>query len=179
MKVINFFGGAGIGKSSQAAGLFYAMKQLGHNVELINEYAKEMVWEENHKVMSDQLYLLAHQHRKQLRLVGKVDYCITDSPLLLNVIYRHMYGKPLYSAALDQMSVECHQKYQNINFVLVRQDTQQFQQQGRFQNMSQSIWVDQQISQLLDKLNEKYVIVDYQNTDTLQFLINHVAEHTQ
>lgn len=46
MKVINLFGGPGIGKSTLAAGLFEHMKIAGFNVELVNEYAKDMVWEQ-------------------------------------------------------------------------------------------------------------------------------------
>lgn len=174
LTVINFFGGAGAGKSSQAAGLFYIMKQQGHNVELINEFAKEMVWENHTTIMPDQLYLLAQQHRKQLRLLGKVDYCVTDSPVLLNVIYRHMYGEPVYSDALDQLCVECHQKYQNINILLKRPTDQQFQQQGRFQNMNQSVWVDQQLTQLLVKLGEPYVTVDYHSEHCMDHITQYV-----
>lgn len=174
LTVINFFGGAAAGKSSQAAGLFYIMKQRGHSVELINEFAKEMVWEDHSTIMSDQLYLLAHQHRKQLRLVGKVDYCVTDSPILLNVIYRNMYGAPIYSQILDQLCIECHQKYQNINILLKRPMDQQFQQQGRFQNLAQSIWVDDQLVQLLNQLGEPYITLDYNSEQCMEDIIQYV-----
>ena len=86
MKVINFFGGPNSGKSTKAAGLFYKMNMAGYSVELVNEFAKECVWEDNVPMLKDQLYMLAHQHRKILRLEGKVEYVITDS-LILSYYY--------------------------------------------------------------------------------------------
>ena len=43
MKVINFYGGPGVGKSTKAAGMFYKMQLAGYSVELVNEFAKECV----------------------------------------------------------------------------------------------------------------------------------------
>ena len=101
-KVINFYGGPGSGKSTKAAGLYYKMNMAGFSVELNNEFAKECVWEDNVPMLKDQLFMLAHQHRKILRLVGKVDYVITDSPLMLSGIYRELYNVPLYSDLIDK-----------------------------------------------------------------------------
>ncbi len=45
LKVINLWAGPGAGKSTTAAGLFNLMKIRGYNVELVTEFAKEMVYE--------------------------------------------------------------------------------------------------------------------------------------
>mgnify|MGYP003129463111 CR=1 FL=1 len=42
-KIINFFGGPGIGKSTQAAGLYTLMKKNGMSVELTYKY-NQIVW---------------------------------------------------------------------------------------------------------------------------------------
>ena len=42
MKVINFYGGPNTGKSTKAAGMYYKMNLAGYNVELVNEFAKEL-----------------------------------------------------------------------------------------------------------------------------------------
>lgn len=55
MKVINLFGGPGSGKSTLAAGLFERMKIQGLSVELVTEYAKDMVWERRGNILDDQL----------------------------------------------------------------------------------------------------------------------------
>lgn len=167
MKVINFFGGAGVGKSTHAAGLFYHMKSLGYDVELINEYAKQMVWEGHTEVMRDQFYLAANQHRQMVRLDGKVEYCITDSPMLLNVVYRDMYGEPLYSDNLDSLVIECHKRYENINIVMGRPPQQSFKQEGRLQDYIKSCEVDDRIERILNKLGENYIKVNYEWSNSI------------
>lgn len=142
-KVINFYGGPNSGKSTQASGLFYKMKMAGYDVELVDEFAKECVWENNIPMLKDQLFVLAHQHRKILRLAGKVDYIITDSPVLLSPIYREMYDGPLYSDLIDELALECYYMYDNINLVLER--PKEFNQNGRAQNLEESIMVDKEI----------------------------------
>ena len=52
---------------AQKLGLYYKMNIAGYSVELVNEFAKECVWEDNVPMLKDQLYMLAHQHRKILR----------------------------------------------------------------------------------------------------------------
>ncbi|MBO6202243.1 MAG: hypothetical protein J6O13_01810 [Selenomonas sp.] len=39
MRVINFYGGAGIGKSTIAADIFSKLKRKGHKTEMVGEYA--------------------------------------------------------------------------------------------------------------------------------------------
>ena len=46
MKVLNFYGGAGIGKSTIAADVFSKLKHKGHKTELVGEYAK-WLWYQN------------------------------------------------------------------------------------------------------------------------------------
>ena len=88
MKVINLFGGPGVGKSTAAAGLFYEMKKRQLSVELVTEYAKDMVWEKRWNILDDQLYILAKQHRRIARLAEHgIEYVITDSPISLGLVY--------------------------------------------------------------------------------------------
>ena len=77
--IINFFGGPGIGKSTQSAGLFTEMKKNQMDVELTYEFPKEVAWEGNYSSIKDQFYITANQHRNISRLYGKVDYIIVDS----------------------------------------------------------------------------------------------------
>lgn len=56
--VINLMGAPGTGKSTIASELFSKMKWLGYDVELVSEYAKELVWEERSETFKNELYLL-------------------------------------------------------------------------------------------------------------------------
>jgi tRNA uridine 5-carbamoylmethylation protein Kti12 len=87
MKVINFFAGPCAGKSTLSAGLFYKMKTQHYNVEYVHEYAKELTWEERHNCLTDQIFVTANQNRMFERLKGKVDWIITDTSLLLSLMY--------------------------------------------------------------------------------------------
>lgn len=158
-KVINFYGGPGSGKSTVAAGLFYKMKASGYSVELVNEFAKECVWENNIPMLQDQLWILSHQHRKLLRLRDKVDYIITDSPVLLSPIYRTMYGEPIYTDIIDKLARECYNMYDNINFILERLPT--FIPEGRAQSYKESLYVDREIMRIFEKeINDDYIQVN-------------------
>ena len=62
-KVINLFGGPGVGKSTIAAGLFYNMKIAGYNVEAPQEWCKQKVYEGTKYPFKDQLYTYACQNK--------------------------------------------------------------------------------------------------------------------
>lgn len=100
MRVINLFGGPGVGKSTTAAGLFAKLKLSGRRAELVTEFAKDLVYEQSHHVLGDSLHVLAQQFHRQWRLAGQgVDYVITDSPLLLNPVYAQgLFRAPWYEA---------------------------------------------------------------------------------
>ena len=90
--VINLIGAPGTGKSTIAAELFAKMKWAGYDVELVSEYAKELVWEQRDETFKNELYLFAKQQHRMFRLNGKVKYIITDRPLILSVFYNKKYG---------------------------------------------------------------------------------------
>ena len=97
MNVINLYGGPGCGKSTTAAALFVYMKLKGYNVELVTEYAKDLVWDNRLEDMLDQQeYIFAKQNHRLHRLREKVNYAITDSPLLLSIVYPDALTWPAY-----------------------------------------------------------------------------------
>ena len=57
MIVINLFGGPSSGKTTMAAGLFRLLKTMNKKVELVQEFAKDLVWENNLGKLSDQFYV--------------------------------------------------------------------------------------------------------------------------
>ena len=154
MKVINLYGGPGTGKSTTAAGLFFEMKNRGILCELVTEYAKDMHWEGRDNVLRDQLYVTAKQHRKLLRLKGQVDYAITDSPLLLGVVYDSIQEKPLgykYTHLVEQL----YGDFDNKNFMLQR--VKPYVETGRSQTEAEAKDLDLLIADVL--LGDTYAIV--------------------
>ena len=84
----NLFAGPGSGKSTTAAGLFFIMKCMGMKVELVTEYAKDLVYDGSLNGTASQQYeIFYEQSARMKRLIGKVDYIITDSPILMQFMY--------------------------------------------------------------------------------------------
>jgi nicotinamide riboside kinase len=153
VKVINIFGGPGAGKSTTAAGLFFEMKKKQIQVELVTEYAKDMTWEKRHNVLSDQLYILAKQNRRIQRLIGQVEYVITDSPLPIGLVY----ADPDYFKTFEPMVLELWNSYHNINFLIGRDF--EYQTDGRNQTADEAVEVDYAMLRLLERCKIDYTRV--------------------
>ena len=118
MKIVNLWGGPGTGKSTTAAGLFYEMKCMGLEVELVQEYAKDATWEKRYALLDDQIYIFAKQHRRISRLVDSgIDWVITDSPIPLGLVY---FKPGVLSENFPQLVMEVFNQYDNYNFLLQR-----------------------------------------------------------
>ena len=158
-QVINIFGGPGVGKSTTAAGLFYQMKSQGYNVEYVTEYAKQLTYDERYNVLdSDQLYIFAKQHRKIYRLLGKCEYIITDSPLILSIMYFRLNPeKMIYNyLVFDTLVKDTFDKYPNINILLKRNSRHFYQVEGRTQSKEQAKSIDIDMKNLMLGLNVEF-----------------------
>lgn len=143
-KVINLFAGPGAGKSTTRAGLFFFMKLAGIKVEEVTEYAKDLTWEGNSYLLTDQLHILGNQNRRMARLVGKREWIVTDSPLLLGINYVTADYLP---KTFKEMMFELWDTYDNHNFFINR--TKDYDTQGRNQTLEEAMEKDAQIKQML------------------------------
>lgn len=167
MKVINLFGGPGSGKSTLQAGLFYEMRKQGFNVEHVAEFAKDLVWEERYNAFTDQLFILANHHRRLHLLEGKVDYVIMDSPILLTNLY--MYQDPRsYVGKLHDLVVDIHFMYNNFNIFLNRKHN--YVTLGRNQNEEEADIISNKTRQLLENINDNFVVYDSVSTTPVDIL---------
>lgn len=155
-KVINLFGGPGSGKSTCAAALFALMKKKGMSVELVSEYAKQMVFEERLNVLKeDQLYVFAKQHRKILTLRNTVEYVITDSPFVQGYLYLNddsIYDRNWFRSLI----MDTFHKYPNYNVLLVRGGDIPYEQMGRYQNEKEAQEVGASVAQFLANHNIQF-----------------------
>ena len=156
MKVINLYGGPGTGKSTNAAGLFYEMKSRGYKVELVTEFAKDLVYQESFFRLKDQLMILARQNHKLWVLKDKVDYAIVDSPLLLSQHYFQDNGD--YSEKLfKDFVLDTYNRYDNLNIFLQRNiEEHPYQEYGRSQTLDEAIEIDKSIKDILESVKAEY-----------------------
>lgn len=144
MKVINFFGGPGTGKSTTAAGLFFLMKQAHKKVELVTEYAKDLTYEDAD--LSNQLALFCEQERRLRRLQSHVDFAITDSPLILSRIYA---PREFQGPAFEGLVYHFAESYDNFNVFLGR--IKPYAEYGRKQTEEEARAIDAKIHGIYHK----------------------------
>ena len=178
MKVINLFGGPGSGKSTTAAGLFYNMKLNHQSVDLVTEYAKELVWEGRLDDMLDkQEVIFIEQQSRIRRLRDNVDYAIVDSPLLLSCIYPRMNeqqkGVEKWPALDEFMNfvIAVNNTYDNINIFLDRPES--FEANGRDHNLKESQAIDNAIQDTLKELNQPFTCFTT-NSSTVAAILTHL-----
>ena len=147
--VINLFGAPGSGKSTIASGLFFHMKMGGLNVEMAPEYIKSKVFEENPYPFKDQLYVFAKQNKRLRELCDKVDYIITDSPLLMSLVYNSTEPD-----LFCDMVVQYYSQYNNMNFLLKREHA--YHTEGRVQTEKEADIVGEKLEEHLKKYNIGY-----------------------
>ena len=176
-KIINIFGGPGIGKSSIAAGITYKLKKNHISCDQPYEFPKLLAWDDNHSAIQDQLYVLANQHRGIVKSYGKVDYIVLDSPILLSLTYRNYYKgteypSSLYGESFDKMVLDTFNQYDNINIVLDRADGVHNNDE-RYQNLEESKELDIVIENTLIKNNIPFykIKVDDDTVDNIMKLV--------
>lgn len=153
LKVINLFAGAGAGKSTTAAGLYFHMKIKGYSVELVTEYAKELTWKKDKETLKNQLHILDVQEGRQALLKGQVDCIITDSPILLGLIY-HI---PPVPQDYKELLFKKWNEYDNQNFFISR--VKPYIQAGRNESEAGAREKDAEIKLMLQKNNITYIDV--------------------
>jgi len=153
-KIINLFAGPGAGKSTTAAGIFYELKQKGVLIELVTEVAKDLVWSQRQQCMKCQPLIFGKQLYRIERLIGKVDYIVTDSPFLLSALY----GQALYPESFIRAVTDIFKEFDNLNFFLLR--NKPYVEVGRMQNETEAKGIDWQVQQFLDTNQIPYFSVN-------------------
>lgn len=165
-KIINLLGGPGVGKSTAATGIFSRLKTKGINCEYVNEFAKEIVWDNASPMLDNQLHIFAEQFRRQFRLIGKVDYVITDSPLLLNSVYFDYWFKKHHTSMFDDAYceltknyfLETYKQFDNVNWYIHRAKV--YEPKGRLQVEAAAKEIDDAVQNYLLKNWIGYQITD-------------------
>lgn len=127
---------------------------MGVNCELVSEFAKDLVWEENYTALENQLYISGHQSYKLSKLKGKVDVVIVDSPLILGGFYNHDEN---INEDLNKLLLKIFNSYNNMNFFLKR--VKKYNPVGRIQTEEESNEIAKELLDLIDNFNLDYEIV--------------------
>ncbi len=152
MKVVNLIGGPGTGKSTTCAGLFFLMKIGYHEVEMVREYAKFLAWAGKLEGTS-QNYIFTKQANRFEIMEGKVDWVITDSPILHSL----EYGKDL-PIEWKKYVLDTFNKYENINIYLNR--VKEYRSKGRLQDEKKANEIALSVKDIMDANEIPYTEMD-------------------
>jgi len=155
MIVVNLFGVPGAGKSTGAAYIFAKLKMEGVNAELITEFAKDKVWEENKEVFKNQSYIFGKQSYRMSRCKDKVDVIVTDSPLPLSIFYNN---DEILGESFNQTVMNVFNSYDNKNYLLLR--TKPYNPKGRHQTEEESNALAEPMKNLLLNNDISYKVID-------------------
>lgn len=134
------------------------MKRRHYKVELVTEFAKDLVYE-GRLASITQEKIFAEQHWRVERLRGHVDYVITDSPILLSAIYK------TDSLLWSKYVVHTFHEYNNYNIFVERPDT--YQEYGREHTLTQARALDQEIYNMIQHMINMKVKKDNFNADQI------------
>lgn len=165
MKVINFFGSPGVGKTRQTMRLTAKLKEAQIDTEASLEVVKEHIHSGSEHLLAYQNFIFSQQER-QLRILSdsnEVEFAITDAPLLHSVFYApenyHVYFKDLV--------FEIFNGYDNINYFINRNHP--YSHQGRIHDEQKSNLISKQMKNFL--INHSIPFTEILSTDDVEDII--------
>lgn len=171
--IVNCFAGPGAGKTTCAWEIASELKKRGIEAEYVSEYAKELVWDNNTKLLDGSLQsqkeLYDIQNHRVKRLLGKVDVVVTDSPAVMGLMYLKEENTEFEAKAISDFKSQ-----HNFNLFINRGDS--FQQAGRIHNLKESKAIDTLIQQLLENNNIYYGTYEH---STIDKVVKNIQTHLE
>jgi len=152
--VINLIGGPCSGKSTVSAELFARLKKMGIHCELVSEYIKDRIYEENKTMPSNQIAIFGMEHYNISTKIGKVDVIVHDGSFLNNIIYKVGENKEF-----DDLIISEYKKFKNLDFFIKRGNIE-FEDYGRIHNLKQSKELDKIIKETYERYGLSYIEVE-------------------
>jgi len=148
--------GPGAGKSTTAAKIFSLLKEKDINCELVREFAKDLSWIKDFKTLGDQYYVTGTQHYRQYMIDGQVDVMISDSPIIIGLLYYQETNIKIKNL-FENLVVELYKNQDNMTYFIERQKA--YNPMGRNQSELEAIQKDADVKNLLDKYEIDYTII--------------------
>jgi len=155
---INFFGGPGVGKSTLAAQLFGWLKAENFDAELVQEFVKTWAYQQRQLKSFDHVFTFASQlHTEDLYLQSGVNMIVTDSPILLQVMYQYVRALP-GQVEMRHIAESFEDQHPSINFLVDRQV--EYKPQGRYETPEAAAAIHGWVVKYLDQWRVPYTKID-------------------
>jgi len=175
---INIFGGPSASKSTAATYLFSELKSKDFSIELVLEYIKLWTYLKRNPEGFDHLYIFSKGiYKEDIILRNKVDYVISDCPLLLTYFYSQYYKFPGYEFVVG-LALKFEQMYPSLN-ILLKRENKSYDELGRFHNYEEAQEIDNALKETLDKLHINYEEFVYnEKEEILNYIIKNLNNET-
>jgi hypothetical protein len=148
-KVINIIGGPGSYKSLFSSAIILHLNLHHKTVEIIPDYAKSLVWQQNFEVLKNQYFIAQRQFEMMNLLDGQVQFLITECSLPQVLYYNEHYEDNICDIAKTRSQIlEWYQQHDNIN-ILVERGDKKYMHTGRFQDEEQARTIDRGLRAML------------------------------
>lgn len=166
MLIVNIFGAPGAGKSTYAARLYAELKMIGVETELVREVAKQCVYDGTlqHKPQREILHAAIEQIEN---LHGSVEVVVSDSPVLLSLIYDNKLGE----TETKRSAKRYHYARPSVNIMLSLGGDDDYTTRGRVYSHSEAVKIEDRI---VREIRDETIGVFY-NTMGLQAAMDTVA----
>ncbi len=169
--VVNLLGGSGLGKSTTAALVYAELKERSQVTELVREFVKEWAWAGRKVGPFGQSIIYGQQLDRESTMYGKVDYIVTDSPLILCPIYQKHYNghESIKHTVFKDLELAKEMNVVHINFLLKRQKP--FDPRGRYEDEDTAKLIDKKVESFLVYHGIDYINVDCSSEDRVKFIV--------
>jgi len=155
-KVINIIGGPGSDKSLYSSAIVLYLNLHQKTVEVIPDYAKSLVWQQNFEVLKNQYFIAQRQFEMINLLDGQVQFLITECSLPQVLYYNEHYEDNICDIAKTRAQIlEWYQQHNNVN-ILVERGDKRYIRTGRFQDEEQARAIDHGLRSLLLREGMRY-----------------------
>jgi hypothetical protein len=168
-QVINIIGGPGCDKSLITSAIIVFLKLREKTIEVIPDFAKSLVWQQNFEVLKNQYFIAQRQFEMLSLLDGQVQFLITECSLPQVLYYNENYLDNICDIDKTRRQIlEWYNQCNNIN-VFVERGDRKYIRTGRFQDEEQARAIDRGMLELLDRESLPYTVLPSEVTSVNGF----------
>jgi hypothetical protein len=158
-QVINIIGGPGCDKSLITSAIIVSLKLREKTIEVIPDFAKSLVWQQNFEVLKNQYFIAQRQFEMLSLLDGQVQFLVTECSLPQVLYYNENYLDNICDIAKTRKQIlEWYNQCNNINLFVERGD-RKYIRTGRFQDEEQARAIDRGMLELLNREELPYTVL--------------------
>jgi hypothetical protein len=150
-QVVNLIGGPGCDKSLITSAIILFLKLHNKTVEVIPDFAKSLVWQQNFQVLKNQYYIAQRQFEMLSLFDGQVQYLITECSLPQVLYYNENYLDNICDIGKTRTQIlDWYGQFNNTN-ILVERGDRNYVRTGRFQDEEGARKIDRGMRELLER----------------------------